>query len=620
VTYHKPYHLLIKGLAFTLLLLMLSSLSYAQKKDTTQIPDSLRFYKKIKHFAYKYKLTSLAFDAVFVDPEVKEYPKQPASKEQKNVNPYQKYQGRVIKDIKVTVYDPFGHSVTDTITRNINKVQRFGNKAHITTRRFVVLNKLLFKKDDRLNALTISESERTLRGAVFVNDARIFITESKNADSVIVNVVVHDKWPITVPVLVSDVFIDAKFKNNNLFGVGQQFGQFGRWKKPGEFEFNGYYGVANIDNTYIAGELGYVYDKDRTVLGLSFERPFFSPLTTWAGGVTLSHTWKKYEYLDTSVEEKKRTPLNSVGYDVWAGKSFKFKKLTEDRSIFNQSTNIILAARFFENRFVNRPSETIDPLKSYYNTTGALGSVAFSVQQYYKDKYIYRFGANEDVPEGLILQFTYGGLKHEFKKIRYYTGIELARAKHFDFGYLSATFAYGILFNEKVNNDVTIHYKLAYFSNLLKNGRWLFREFINFNLVHGENKLGGETINFGGDELYGFENGTLAGNTKMTLNSETVAYLPYNLIGFRFAPVVTAAVGLIGTPTNKLLKSNLYQAYTIGVMVRNENLLSSTFQFAVGAYPFFPDNNKLTVKYNPISSFTLKVRIFSVSKPEFIAY
>ena len=37
----------------------------AQKKDTTQIPDSLGFYKKIKHFSYKYKFTTLLFDAMF---------------------------------------------------------------------------------------------------------------------------------------------------------------------------------------------------------------------------------------------------------------------------------------------------------------------------------------------------------------------------------------------------------------------------------------------------------------------------------------------------------------------------------------------------------------------------
>lgn len=600
-------------------MLLVSSVA-AQKRDSLVSSDSLKIYKKIKHFAYKYKFASLAFDAIFVDPEPKEYPVRPTSKEKKNVNPYLKYQGRIIKEIKITVFDPFGHNVNDTTEQNINQLQRFGNKSHITTRHFVVLNKLLFKKDEQINALSISESERNLRTAVFVNDARIYITTSSNKDSVIVNVVVHDKWPIIIPVLLSDMFVDAKFTNNNLFGVGQQFGQYGRWTKPGEFEFKGFYGIANIDNTYISSNLGYTIDKEGTQVGLSFERPFFSPLTEWAGGISVSHAWRDYPYMDTVFGENKKSPVNSLNYDVWAGKSFKLSKLSNDMSIFNQSTNIIVGGRFYETKYLNRPSIDIDPDKRYYNTSAALGNVGFAIQQYYKDKYIYRFGANEDVPEGLIVQFIYGEIKQEFKKIRYYTGMEIARAKHLNFGYLSNTFAYGIFFNKKVSNDVTLNYKLSYFSNLLENGRWLFREFLNFNLVHGENKLAGETINFSGDELYGFENRTLSGNTKMTLNSETVAYLPYQLIGFRFAPVITAGIGIIGSPKSKLVESNLYQAYTIGVMLRNENLLNSTFQFSIGAYPFFPDDGKATLKYNPISTFTLRVRAFSISKPEFVSY
>lgn len=583
--------------------------------------DSLRIYKKIKRWADKYKITGRAYELIFVDPEPKEYPSQPVSQETKNVNPYLKYEGRVIRNINITIYDPFGHNVSDTITHNINRSQRFGNNVHITTRRFVVLNKLLFKENDTINPLSLSETERILREANFINDARIFISKTKHRDSVDVNVIVQDKWPITIPFLISDVFIDGKFKNNNLFGTGQQFGQYARWKKPGEWDFHGSYGIANIDNSYIAAELGYKMDKEGTIVGMNFNRPFFSPLTTWAGGISLTHIWKKFQYTDSAIGEIKTIPLNSFDYDFWAGKSFKLTKLKKDNSLFNQSTNIILAGRYFATTFLNRPNKLIDPGRSQYNKTSILGNIAFSVQQYYKDKYIYRFGANEDVPEGLIVQFIYGGLKYEFKKIRYYIGVEVARAKHFKkLGYLSATFAYGIYFNEKVPNDITTHYKLYYFSNLLKNGRWFFREFLTYSLVHGENKIVGETINFSGDELYGFENRTLSGNTKMTINSETVAYLPYKLIGFRFAPVVTMGIGMIGSPTNKLTNSNLYQAYTLGVMVRNENLLSSTFQFSIGAYPFFPDGGKFTLKYNPISSFTLRVRAFNVSKPDFISY
>ena len=75
-------------MTLVILFIFLSNSIQAQKNDSIQAQDSLRLYKKIKHFAYKHKFTSLLYDAIFVDPEPKEYPIQPASKEQKNVNPY----------------------------------------------------------------------------------------------------------------------------------------------------------------------------------------------------------------------------------------------------------------------------------------------------------------------------------------------------------------------------------------------------------------------------------------------------------------------------------------------------------------------------------------------------
>ena len=138
--------------------------------------------------------------------------------------------------------------------------------------------------------------------------------------------------------------------------------------------------------------------------------------------------------------------------------------------------------------------------------------------------------------------------------------------------------------------------KLYYFSDLAKRGRWFFRQFFNYNLVHGENKISKETLTLSPDEMYGFTGTSLSGNTKMVLNSETVAYLPYNIIGFRFAPILMGGFGMIGDPMNRLLQSRLYQSYSLGVMVRNENLLSSTFQFSVGMYPFLPEGGNYVLK------------------------
>ncbi len=582
----------------------------AQKKD------SLRLYKRIKKFAYRHKYTSMAYDAIFVDPEPKEYPIQPASKEEKNVNPYLKYTNKIIRNVNITVYDPFGYSVADTIQKKINTSQRVGNSLHIKTRKFIICNRLLFEDHEPLNALKLSESERILRDAVFVNDARIFVTETHHPDSVDVNVVVLDKWPVTIPIAASDIDASIKFRNQNLFGWGQQFQQYAGYTRPNRYDYSGYYNISNIDNTFISSNISYQTNIEGTRASLVFDRPFYSPLAKWAGGAQVSQAWLKYNYFDLNEGAGKSVPLNSIYFDVWAGKNFK---LSKDTSLFGQSTNLVAGGRFYQNIYEQRPALDVDG--GIRNYSAYVGNIGFSIQQYYKDKYIYRFGANEDVPQGLIMQFIYGGIKRELLKIRYYLGAEVARAKHYDFGYLSASFAYGVFFNRQVANDLTVNYKVNYFSNLLRKGNWYFREFLSYNVLHGENKLAGEKITLSSDDLYGFSPGpNLLGNTKMVLNSETVAYMPYNIIGFRMAPVLMIGLGMLGDPQNRIQHSRLYQGYSLGILFRNENLLSSTFQVSFGMYPFLPDGDNYVVKYNPVTSFTLRVRAFNVNRPEFIPY
>lgn len=578
----------------------------------------MRFYKKLKKAASKYRLTRMAYEAVFVDPEPREYPVQPAvPASQKHVNPYLLYPGKIIRKIHVTVLDPFGNSVNDTVKRRVNLIQKAGNRAHITTRRWIILNRLLFRENDTVNPLAFSESERVLRQAVFVNDARVFISPTPSRDSIDVNVVVHDKWPITVPIFISDVSGNIRVRSSNLLGLGQQFEQYAGVSRPDFYEFNGYYNIANLDRTFISSRLGYAHTRDYTSASLNFDRPFYSPLAKWAGGLSLNHTWREYSYFDSLQDRRQIIPLNLFNYDVYFAKSFKFSR---SQTLLNQSTNIIVGLRHFHNVFLNRPSAQIDSVHANINWGAVIGNVGVAIQQYYKDKYIYRFGANEDVPEGLLVQFLYGGIKREYDNERFYTGFEVARSKHFDFGYLSATISYGVFYNTRLRNDVTTNLRVNYFSQLVRSRRWYFRQFLYYSLVHGENKLSGDKITLRGDEMYGFQNYPLTGNTKMVLNSETVAYMPYNLIGFRFAPVLMAALGMIGDRQSPLAKSHLYQGYSLGIMFRNENLLSATFQVSFGFYPILPDGRKNLLVYNPVTSFGVKVRGFAVSRPEFVAY
>ena len=599
--------------AFVALLLLVNGPdSNAQEKD------SLRLYKGLKRAAYKYRVTTLVYNALFRDPEPKEYPVQPAVPlKEKHVNPYMLYPGKHIRKINVTVLDPFGYSINDTTPPKTDFIQKAGNRLHITTRRWIVLNRLLFRENDTINPLVISESERVLRQAAFINDARIFISPTSSRDSVDVNVIVHDKWPVTIPLMVTPDAGDARIRNTNFLGLGQQFEEYILVRRPGYYEHNGSYSIANIDRTFISSRAGYIWKPGFTNVSLTFDRPFYSPLAKWAGGLATYHSWQFHPYFDSIQKVNKPQRVNLFGYDVYMAKNFKFSR---SMSFSNQSTNLTVGLRHFNNLFLGRPGFEYDTARTYRNWSAVLGNVGVGIQQYYKDKYIYRFGANEDVPEGLLMQFIYGGYRREYGKLRYYNGFEVARSKHFGFGYLAATLSYGVFYNQGVPNDVTTNLKMNYFSELLRAGDWYFREFVYYTFVHGENKIGNEKITLRPEEMYGFDNTTLVGNTKMLLSSETVAYMPYDLVGFKFAPVFIAGLGMIGDGEKPMSTRRVFQGYVIGLMIRNENLLVNTFQVSYAFYPLLPDGRVNRFVYNPVGSFSVKLRSFWMTRPDFVPY
>ncbi len=603
--------LLRTKIVFLALMLLLGNVSYSQTQD------SLAIYKKIKEVAEKRKFTSWLYYTIFVDPSPQEYPKEPSSKEKKIVNPYLKQENKIIRNIYVKVYDPFGYSVNDTAQRKINGIQKLGNGLHIASFKRVVTSRLLFKENQSLNPLSLSESERLLRQSVFVNDARIIVSDTSDTDSVDVYVLVHDKWTVSMPVVITDVNGYARFKNQNLFGTGNQFEQYVGFTKPDLMSYSGYYNISNIKNSYVSSRLFYSTNNDGTEVGVVFDRPFYSPLAEWAGGAEYNYSWKYFSYTDSVTLKSKRQELNQSYYDIWLGKSIK---INASRKLFNQSTNIIVGERFYLNHFDKRPAFSIDKQMRNLNSSSFIGNIGFAIQQYYKDKFIYRFGANEDVPQGLILQVLYGVTENELGNSKFYIGGDIASARHFRAGYFSARLSYGLFFGKSRANDITTRAKLNYFSDLLRLGKWYLREFVNSTWVLGFNKLPYERLTITGDDLYGFESGKLSGTHKGVVNLETVAYAPYNLVGFRFAPTLMMGLSMIGDEKNKFTNSNLYQAYALGLMVRNENLLSSTFQISFGVYPFLPNGQNNVIKYSPVTSFTLKVNAFTVGRPEFISY
>lgn len=579
--------------------------------------DTLAFYKRIKKKAYKHKFTKYLYHAVFVDPSPKRYERKPLSDKQYKENPYFNHKGKIIRKIYVNVYDPFGYAVNDTFRKDINKLQEAGNTLHVTTRQWVIRNLLLFKEQDTVDVLSITESERILREVGYINDARIYLMGIPGSDSVDVRIIALDRWTIDVPTAFSATDASILLRDRNLAGLGQRFEQSVRYNAAdGTVDFGSRYYINNLDHMYISSEIFYTKTRDLTQYGFAFDRPFYSPLASWAGGITANKTQNFYNYTDTENVVTKY-PQSYYYYDVWGGKTLTPSR---KRTPTARGTNLIAAFRHARTYFTDRPPITIDTNQVNVHTSLYLGSVAYSLRKYYKDQFIYRFGANEDIPEGWNVQWLYGWVQQEVKGKDYYTGFEISRAKHFQrLGYLSANVTYGTFFDLKKPYSATWNAGAFYFSDLLTAGSWYFRQFVNYKLVYGINKAPYERIAFQPQDLYGFNSGAVNGTAKTLLNIESVAYAPYNIIGFRFAPVLLMGFGMIGNNISSVFQGVLYQSYAVGLLIRNENLITNTFQVTVGFYPNQPGQPP-KLNLSPVFSFTLRVRNFAVGKPDVVAF
>ena len=569
--------------------------------------------------AYKHKATALLYKAIFVEPVPKQYEKKSLSDFQKQTDPNIQLEGRIIRNIDVMIYDPFGYSVNDTSRKDINAFQKVGNKYHVASRHKIIKNLLLFKKNDTVELLVINESERIIRDASYINDSRIYITAVPGAmDSVDILVVANDKW--TLDATVSGNFNGGyvTLRERNILGTGQHYSQYvGYDLGTGNYDYRGAYIVGNIKNSFISSYLYYTATKELTSTGFSLNRPFYSALAKWAGGISGNKTWGTYRQIDTVEHFEKKIRLDYINADLWIARNFN---PGTGKKINKKNINIVVALRYAEKKFQSKPSYLVDFTRTNFNSILYLSSIGFSLRKYYKDQFIYRFGANEDVPEGLVVQYLYGLLYKEQNSLKYYTGFEVSRGKHFKkMGYMSGNMVYGTFYNKSIK-DATLNAGLYYFSNLFEINKWYFRQFANYKFVYGFNKGPFEKITLRPDEMYGFNNGTLLGKTKMIINLETIAYAPYNIIGFKFASLLLFGFGILETDKIELFKSPLYQAYSTGLLIRNENLLNASFEITYGIYPNLPDGNTRFYKLNPVTTFTLKVRNFAISKPTIVEY
>ena len=124
----------------------------------------------------------------------------------------------------------------------------------------------------------------------------------------------------------------------------------------------------------------------------------------------------------------------------------------------------------------------------------------------------------------------------------------------------------------------------------------------------------------GENGIRGFNATTLFGTKKLLVTFQTQGYSPWNVYGFRLNPFLSYTMGMLGNAKDGFSRSKLYSQIGLGIIVSNDYLVFSSFQFSFSFYPTIPGNGDGVFKTNSFKTYDFTLQNFEVSKPQVVLY
>ena len=332
---------------------------------------------------------------------------------------YLQFSGKKIRKISIQRLNVFGADIYNPSSNNSKKIDNILNKTHVNTNENIIRKNLLFSEGEKISPLILSDNERILRQLPFIDDARIIVVPVSDEEADIV-VLTKDVYSLGASYSYKGIKEGSlSVFDKNIVGIGHEFGFEIPYNSrlPGSPGFGVHYLADNIGKSFVNLNVYYLYGLGQKTYGFDLSRRLVSSTTKYAGGISVRQMYTTID-LDTLPVP---APLKYNLQDYWISRSF----LINTESV----TRIIIGARYTNNNVFAHP--VISP-ESYYNLQKYrifLGSVAFSVQKYYKTNLIYSYGRTEDIPYGALFKITAGSEYNEFKK-RTYLGAEALLANH----------------------------------------------------------------------------------------------------------------------------------------------------------------------------------------------
>ena len=473
---------------------------------------------------------------------------------------------------------------------------------------------MLFKENEIFDSLLVRESERLIRSQNYLRDVQFFsVLTAVNSDSVDVFIYTYDVWSIVPELIIAPSFIETGIIDNNFAGLGHRFHANQKWTlndTPNTTRLS--YLVPNISNTYISSDIRYIFTgKVDSVKSVELQRTFYSPLTKWAGGVFLGQMKLAQNYIqnDTVFQLHYRTHEQ----DYWAARSWQvLKKYSADAPV----SNFIFSARVARLSYPQKQNDAIST-SLLNNQTTYFAGIGFTSRKYIRDKLIFNFGKVEDVPVGQAFGIIFGMDYQKTKRV--YFGAKAAIGSYYPFGYLSAHIEYGSFIGANEFQQGALTCRVNYFTKLMVLGNWKIRQFVKPTVIVGFNRLSTDNLSFNSD-MAGFEKLAFSATSMMVLTLQTQSYSPWNLIGFRFGPYFYSSFGMLGNRTSGFSHSRLYTVLGLGMLIKNDYLMFSTFQLSLSFYPFIPGDGYNIFKTNSFETSDYGFRDFEISKPGVVVY
>lgn len=490
---------------------------------------------------------------------------------------FEKYNGKIVRNIDVEVFDVFGYSISDSTKKAHSFFQKSANYIHINSFEKVVKQKVYLEENRPFSAWLAIESEVYLRSKEYIYDAKIDVIPIDNSDSIDVKVLVQDVWSLKIfPQLNLDkesgklIIFDENFA-----GLGATFYNRFNYNRNGREKtiWDGYFQVDDFIFRHNIFKVSYTNEEKEKSLAFSSNREYFSPLVKFTGGVN-------YEYFDSyriKLDEFNSEYPDSLEYEkksIWGGYNYLINPLKDVNDLLIFTAGV----------------EKYNYYKTYKNNDGyyqdgilPIISVGYMNRHYFSDSHVFKMGVQEDIP--LVELFTITTGYYDGKHDSYpYFGMKATKSEYYNgLGYLYwGIKAGGFLNSGKWKNGVFI-LDFYYISRL-------YRIIGNKSRFHASFEYSKEIGYFeDGLELKGkaIDAGDYKGNRKLFIRFEEVTNIPLTFWELKFALVGFSEFALFTPRDRELWSSSLYSGLGAGLRVSSKHRFIEYLEFNYGFY----DNN-----------------------------